>query len=188
VPPVGTLLVRPQAPGPPTGLHQRVCWREEKAGMTWLLPCAEGSLRASCQPTSPPRPSTTLSNPQGASLGGPAASSNSSYVPCYPLLCESRLSTPARHIRSYPFWVNASSVPQRYATLTSAPWLTYSGLSDLVQVVGFRGFCHEMFLAGLIPVSIRFRKGKGAGQKQTGHFLHEVAEIWLLATFCTCCT
>jgi hypothetical protein len=73
--------------------------------MTWPLPCAEGSLRASCRPTPPTRPSTTLSNPQGASLCGPVASSNSSYVPCYQLLCESRLSTPARHIRSYPFWI-----------------------------------------------------------------------------------
>jgi hypothetical protein len=34
----------------------------------------------------------------------PAASSNSSYVSCHQLLCESRLSTPARHIRSYPLW------------------------------------------------------------------------------------
>ena len=75
--------------------------------MTWPLLCAEGSLRASCRPTPPIRPSTTLSNPQGASLCDPAASSNSSYVPCYQLLCESRLSTPARHIRSYPFWVRA---------------------------------------------------------------------------------
>src|SRR5262249_28750981 len=75
--------------------------------MTWPLLCAEGSLRASCRPTPPIRPSTTLSNPQGASLCDPAASSNSSYVPCYQLLCESRLSTPARHIRSYPFWVKS---------------------------------------------------------------------------------
>src|SRR4029450_78870 len=85
--------------------------------MTWPLPCAEGSLRASCQPTLPTRPSTTLSNPQGASLCGPAASSNSSYVPCYPLLCESRLSTPARHIRSYPFLVKISCLDADSSTV-----------------------------------------------------------------------
>ena len=43
---------------------------------------AKGSPRASRRPTVPARPSTTLSNPQGASLRGPAASSNSSYVSC----------------------------------------------------------------------------------------------------------
>ena len=56
--------------------------------------------------TAPASPSAALYNPQGARLCGPAASSNSSYVPCYQPLCESHLSTPARHIRSYPFWVN----------------------------------------------------------------------------------
>src|SRR5215510_13197708 len=73
--------------------------------ITWSLPRTEGSPRESPRPTSPASPSTTLSNPQGAGLHGPAASSNSSYVPCHQLLCAGRLSTPARHIRSYPFWV-----------------------------------------------------------------------------------
>src|SRR5262245_25061925 len=58
--------------------------------------------------TAPASPSAALYNPQGASLCGPAASSNSSYVPCHQPLCESHLSTPARHIRSYPFWVKNS--------------------------------------------------------------------------------
>jgi hypothetical protein len=53
--------------------------------------------------TAPARPSAALSNPQGASLLSPAASSNSSYVSCGQSLCGSCLSTPARHIRSYPF-------------------------------------------------------------------------------------
>src|SRR5215813_726935 len=74
-------------------------------GITWSLPHIEGSPRDSPRPTSPASPSTTLSTPQGAGLRGPAASSNSSYVPCHQLLCASRLSAPARHIRSYPFWV-----------------------------------------------------------------------------------
>src|SRR5262245_23543376 len=70
-------------------------------GRTGSLPRTEGSPRASPRPTSPASPSTTLSTPQGAGLRGPAASANSSYVPCHQLLCASRLSTPARHIRSF---------------------------------------------------------------------------------------
>ena len=71
--------------------------------------------------TAPASPAAALYNPQGARLCGPAASSNSSYVPCHQPLCESPLSTPARHIRSYPMWVNAPgqpcSTPDRYVDL-----------------------------------------------------------------------
>src|SRR5262249_13127316 len=78
--------------------------------ITWSLPHTEGSPRESPRPTAPASPSTTLSDPQGAGLRGPAASSNSSYVPCHQLLCASRLPTPARHIRSYPIWVKSLSL------------------------------------------------------------------------------
>src|SRR5215813_1597363 len=89
-------------------------------GITWSLPRIEGSPRDSPRPTSPASPSTTLSTPQGAGLRGPAASSNSSYVPCHQLLCASRLSAPARHIRSYPFILCAvPSAPLRESSVRS---------------------------------------------------------------------
>ena len=89
--------------------------------MTWSLPHAEGSPRASRRPTTPPSPFTTLSNPQGANLRGPAASSNSSYASCGQPLCGSRPSTPARHIRSYPFWVKLSGYEAEIFCIYATP-------------------------------------------------------------------
>ena len=57
-----------------------------------------------------------------------------------------------------PIWVNASSIPQRYTTLTSAPSLTYRVLSEaasqMVEDVGEAMGAHGFLATPIRPLPV----------------------------------